>query len=174
MLEALDLARVRSCAQTACSSKSVQLFPVEHAALLLTQSSQSAFPDVLSAWRGAWSVIHRVMTTTPTFGDEQWLCVDLADASEKGQVLPKQRAQNELIFGEKAFKKWVMPASSATLITAELGRIVAVSSSNQTTSAARLNWLIAQPKLTRWTLKYTGLLSFLQGSERQKQNVVVF
>lgn len=46
-----------------------------------------------------------------------------------------------------------MPASSATLITDELDRIVAVSSSNQTTSAAKLNWLITQLTFALCTLK---------------------
>lgn len=46
-----------------------------------------------------------------------------------------------------------MPASSDTLITAALGRIAAVSSSNQTTSAAWLNWLIIQPGLTSMHIK---------------------
>lgn len=57
------------------------------------------------------------------------------------------------------------------LITAELGRVVAVSSSNQTTLAAWLNWLITQPTLTPRTLKQTGLLSFLRCLKQQKQNI---
>lgn len=61
-----------------------------------------------------------------------------------------------------------MPASSAMLITAELGRIVAVSSSNQTTSASRLNWLITQPTPTLSALKQNGLLSVSQCVTKQK------
>lgn len=79
---------------------------------------------------------------------------------EKTPALLKQYTQWAHLW--RRVLKWVMPASSALLITAELGRIVAVSSSNQTTSAARLNWLITQPTLARCTLKQTGSLSFLQ------------
>lgn len=66
-----------------------------------------------------------------------------------------------------------MPASSAALITAELGRIVAVSSSNQTTSAARLNWLITQLTLTGCALKLNGRLSCL-GAENKEGRRAVF
>lgn len=109
-------------------------------------SSQPAYPDV----RSTWFTIHRVMIITPTSGDEQRLCMDLAEMW-KPQVLLKQYTGWAHLW--RRVLKWVMPASSATLITAELGRIVAVSSSNQTTSAAMLNGLITQLTLSWCTLK---------------------
>ena len=134
---------------------------------LLSKAGRQPFHrDAVGA---ACSMIHRVMTITPTFGGWTMTFYRL------GRYLWKPRfcynsTQNELIFWGGALK-WVMPASSATLITAELGRIVAVSSSNQTTSAARLNWLIIQPTLD---VKWKGCLSLLRHLKPTKQKEMWF
>lgn len=101
----------------------------------------------------AWFMNHRVLTITQTFrgwnNDSLWTLRAAEEIRFSLELYTKNMSSS---FWRRALKR-VMPASSATLITAELGRIVAVSSSNQTTSAARLNWLIAQPMLARRTLK---------------------